>query len=147
MKVARLFLAAIFLGGMACSSVQTVRDPARFFADARPSYVVVTYTDNSEVPVANPQMRGDTIVGEWRGLGEPVAVPMDEVQRIDAMQKDSRKTTVFIAALVGVAVVTGYGLYRAVTDYGEICDWNRPTGNTQNDDAGPCYKSSSRTAF
>lgn len=142
MKVARVFMTGIFLGGMACSSVQSVRDPAKFFADARPSYVVVTYTDNSEVPVANPQMRGDTLVGEWRGLGEPVAVHMDEVQRIDAVQKDSRKTTLFVAAMVGVAAVTAYGLYRAVSDHGEICDYNRPTGNTQGDDAGQCYVSS-----
>lgn len=137
MKVARLFLTAMFLAAGACSSVQAVHDPARFFADAHPDYVVVTYTDHSEVPVANPQMHGDTLVGEWRGLGEPVAVHMDEIQRIDAMQKDSRKTTLFVVALIGAAAVTAYGFSRAVQDHGEICDNTRPEDRQ-------CYVSSSR---
>jgi len=125
MKLARLSLTALFLGGVACSSVQTVRNPAQYFA-TNPAMVVVIYNDNSEVPVANPQMRGDTVVGTWQGLDEAVAVPLSDVQRIDAVQKDPRKTATFIAALVGLAAVTTYGFVRAVHSSGEICDFFRP---------------------
>lgn len=107
---------------------------------------MVVYNDGGEVPVADPKMRGDTIVGTWYGLGEPVEVPMNEVQWIGAMQKDPRKTTLFVAALVGAAAVTTYGLTRAIQNHGEICDYARfagaPPGSSPLDDNGGCYRSS-----
>lgn len=144
MKVARLTLTALFLGAMACSSVQTVRNPAQFFETTRPQMVVVTYHDNGEVPIAQPTMRGDTIVGTWWGLGEPVSVAMSEVQRIDAVQKDSRKTTAFVLTLVGVGAVTAYGLSRAAfNSSGVLCDYARTGGDDGtggiNDTSG-CYR-------
>ena len=135
MKLARLSLTALFLGAIACSSVQTVHNPEQFFNTTHPPVVVVVYNDNGEVPVAQPTMKGDTIVGIWDGLGEPISVPMDQVQRVDAVQKDPKKTTLFIAALVGAAAVTTYGFARAVTDHGVICDFFRP-------DDRQCYTSS-----
>jgi hypothetical protein len=128
-------LAALFLGAVACSSVQTVHNPAQFFSTARPEMVVVIYDDNSEVPVASPQMKGDTVVGEWLGLNEPVSIPMDQVQRIDAIQKDPKKTTLFIAGLVAAAAVTTYGFVIKHQDSGQICDFFRP-------DDRQCYISS-----
>ena len=125
MKLARLFLAALFLGGTACSSVQTVRDPSSFMSTS-PDLVVVIFTDNAEMPVSNPKMRGDTLVGQWAGLGEAVTVPMDQVQRIDAIQKDPKKTTLLIVGLVAATAVTTYGFSRAVQDHGQICDYFRP---------------------
>lgn len=134
MRLARLSLTAIFLGGISCTSVQTVRDPNAFMA-TNPDLVVVIYNDNAEMPVSKPQMRGDTLVGEWAGLGEKVAVPMSDIQRLDAIQKDPKKTTLFIAALVAATAVTAYGFSRASTDYGYICDYFRP-------DDRQCYISS-----
>lgn len=125
MKLARLFLAALFLGATACSSVQRVRDPVQFMA-TRPDLVVVTYDDRSEVPVAQPEMRGDTLFGTWQGLSEPVAVPLNRVQRIDAVQRDSKRTTLFIVSLVAATAVTAWGLSQAVFDTGISCDFNRP---------------------
>ena len=125
MKLSRLFLAALFLGGTACSSVQTVRDPNAFMS-TKPDLVVVIYNDRAEMPVANPQMRGDTLFGQWAGLGEPVTVPMSQVQRIDAIQKDPKKTTLFIVSLIAATAVTTYGFTRASQDHGQICDFTRP---------------------
>ena len=98
--------------------------------------VVVIYDDNGEVPIEKPTMHGDTIVGTWAGLGEPIAVPMNQVQRVDAIQKDPKQTTLLIAALVGATAVTTDGLVRAVTDHGQICDYFRPEDRN-------CYISSS----
>lgn len=125
MKLARFSLAALFLGGMACSSVQTVRNPAQFMA-TNPDLVVVVYNDNGEVPVAKPQMQGDTLVGQWAGLNETVKVPMDQVQRIDAIQKDPKKTALFVVGLVAAAAMTTWGFSIATTDTHQICDFNRP---------------------
>jgi hypothetical protein len=125
MKLARLSLTGLFLGAIACSSVQTVHNPAQFMS-TNPAMVVVIYNDNGEVPIAQPRMKGDTIVGTWAGLGEPIEVPMDQVQRVDAIQKDPKKTTLFIASLIGAAAVTTYGFTRAVHSTGQICDFFRP---------------------
>lgn len=125
MKLARLALAVLFLGGLACSSLQTVRDPNAFMA-TNPDLVVVIYNDNGEVPVAKPQFRGDTLVGQWAGLNEPISVPMDQIQRIDAVQKDPKKTTLFIVSLIAATAVTTYGFTRAVQNHGQICDYFRP---------------------
>jgi hypothetical protein len=51
---------------------------------------------------------------------------MSEVQRLDAMQKDPKKTTLFVAALVAATAVTAYGFSRATQDTGQICDYFRP---------------------
>ena len=50
----------------------------------------------------------------------------DQVQRIDAVQKDPKKTAMFVVGLVAAAAVTTYGFSRAVHDYGVICDYFRP---------------------
>lgn len=134
MKVARVALAALFVAGTACSSVQQVRDPVQFLA-THPDLIVVTYDDNSEVPVAQPRMSHDTIIGTWDGLNEAVALPMSHVRRVDAIQKDSKKTTMFILGLVGVTAAATYGFVRVVQDNGMICDYNRP-------DDRQCYISS-----
>lgn len=134
MKLARLALAGLFMAGTACSSVQTVQNPAQYLT-TNPEMVVVIYNDNGEVPVAKPVMRGDTLYGEWAGLNEPIKVPMDQVQRIDAVQKDPKKTALFVTGLVAAAVVTTYGFSRAVQDHGSICDYFRP-------DDRQCYVSS-----
>jgi hypothetical protein len=124
MKLARLFLAALFLGATACSSVQQVRDPVQFMA-TRPDLVVVTYDDRSEVPVAQPEVRGDTLFGTWQGLSEPVAVPLDRVQRIDAIQRDSKRTTLLIVGLTTASTVMAYGFTRLTSNSGVICSWDR----------------------
>lgn len=134
MKVALSLAAILIIGGTACSSVQTVRNPAEFLT-TRPDLVVVTYHDNSEVPISQPQMRGDTLFGTWQGLNEPVVVPMHQVKRVDAIQRDSKRTALLIFWVSAATVVTTYGFIRAVTDYGEICDYTRPEGRQ-------CYDSS-----
>ena len=125
MKVERLMLTALFLAAVACSSVQQVRDPVAFLA-TNPDQILVTYEDRSEVPVAEPRLVNDTIVGTWDGLAEPVALPLSRVARIDAIQKDKKKTALLIGGLVAVTAAAAYGLSRASNDTGQICDFNRP---------------------
>jgi hypothetical protein len=122
MKTVRLVpAAAVLLGSMACVVVQPVRQPAQFIPANNPEIVVVTYTDNSVVPVSKPHMSGDTLVGTWAGLGEPVAVPLSQVQRIDARQKSSKRTAMLIAGVAALAAGGTYAIAR-VTISGRNCD-------------------------
>ena len=111
MRYLRVSLAAALLGGLGCTSVQRVQEPGRFIPQARPNLVVVVYNDNSQVPVSGPRVSGDTLLGTWAGLGEPVAVPLNQVRRIEAVQRDKRKTTLLIAGIVAgtVGIVRGAG--------------------------------------
>jgi len=69
--------------------------------------VWVTYTDNSFVPVSGPKIVGDTLVGTWSGLSEPVAIPLNEIQTVQAKMPAPKRTvllvTIVTAATVGVA--------------------------------------------
>lgn len=125
MSCIRVSLAAVLLGSAACRSVQPVMQPSQFIPRANPEVVIVTYNDNSEVPVAQPRMSGDTLLGTWQGLGEPVAVPMSQVQRIDAVQRDRKRTTLLIAGLTAVTAAGVYALIQA-TSGSDVCDYGRP---------------------
>lgn len=116
-------LAAVVFGGMGCAVVQPVRQPAQFIPQQHPDIVVVTYKDNSQVPIAKPLISGDSVIGTWAGLGEPVGVPLSDVQRIDAKQRSTSRTVLMIA---GIAALTAGGTYAIV----------RVTGNGVNCDAG-----------
>lgn len=126
MKLARIALATLFIAGTACSSVQTVRDPAQFMA-TRPDVVVVVFDDGSEMPIAQPQMRGDTVVGTWQGLNEPVVAPLSQLRRVDAIQKDSKRTALLVLGLATASSVMTYGFTRLTTNSGVICSWDRGT--------------------
>lgn len=123
----RVPLAAVLLGGVGCATVQPVREPAQFIPRTNPELVLVVYNDNSEVPVAKPHMSGDTLIGTWAGLGESVVVPLSNVQRIDAVQRDKKRTTLAIAGLTAFTA----GMVYAITQLGggsnPACDYSGAT--------------------
>lgn len=124
MKHLRLALAAVVLGTVACSSIQTVKDPAAYMS-TNPDMIVVVFNDGSELPIAQPQLRGDTLYGTWQGLGEPVVAPLSQLQRIDAVQKDPKKTALMVGGLTAGAAVMAYGFSRVWVNSGVICSWDR----------------------
>jgi hypothetical protein len=124
MKHLRLALTAMVIGTVACSSIQTVKDPAAYMA-TNPEMVVVVFNDGSELPIAQPQLRGDTLFGTWQGLGEPVSAPLNQLQRIDAIQKDPKKTVLMVGGLTAGAAVFAYGFSRAWGNSSTVCSWDR----------------------
>ena len=124
MRSIRLPLAVVLLGGVGCATVRPVAQPAQFIPHANPDVVLVVYKDNSQVPVSKPHMSGDTLVGTWLGLGEAVVAPMSEVQRIDARQRDRKRTTLLIAGLTLFTAVGTYAVIQAATGNGRICDYS-----------------------
>jgi len=124
LSIRQMSLAALLLGGVGCASVRPVLQPSQFFNQAKkPDIVVVTYKDNSQVPVAKPSMSGDTLVGTWAGLGEPVAVRLNELQRIDARQRSVARTTVLVVGIVGLTAASVYTIRKVATAGGRVCDY------------------------
>lgn len=111
MTLQRLTLAGVLLSTAACMSVRPVPSVAQFVPQAHPQLVWVTYTDNSIVPVMQPKISGDSLVGTWQGLSEPVAIPLGEVKLVQARQRDKGRTTWLIA---GLSVFTAAGVYAIV---------------------------------
>lgn len=124
MSSPRVPLAAFLLSTVACTSVQQVREPAQFIPQTKPDVVVVFYHDNAQVPVAEPRISGDSLIGTWAGLGEPVAVPLSQVARIDAVQRSKKRTTFLIAGLTAVTAAGIYALVQASTGGRRVCDYS-----------------------
>jgi hypothetical protein len=124
MKHAHWSLLAALAGSAACSSLQPVGDPARFISEAHPKVLYATHNSGAVVAVAEPRVSGDTLLGTREGLSHPVALPLSQVQRVEALQRDKKRTTLMI---VGVTAVTAtLGILLAQAGGGESCDYSLP---------------------
>jgi hypothetical protein len=125
MTVSRAMVAALAVATAACSSVQPIREPVQFIAASSPSLVYVTHRNRSVLAIANPRVSGDTLHGTWAGETRPVALPLSQVQSVEALQRD-RKRTAFLVA--GLGIFTGVAVYAFLqNDAGREpweCDWN-----------------------
>jgi hypothetical protein len=128
MSLLRIVTPAILLAAVGCKTVQPIREPAQYIPSHKPNLVVVIDQDNAEIPVAQPMMAGDTLKGIWSGVGDPVAMPLSQVQRIDAIQPNKKRTTLLIATLAVVGIAGGYALAQAVSDDSSTCDYSYQPG-------------------
>jgi hypothetical protein len=105
MRLNSVALAGLVVAVAGCHVVKPVQ-PAVFIPEHNPPVVWVTYTDNSFVPVAGPKIVGDSLMGTWQGLAEPVAIHLSEIQTVQAKMPSPKRTlllaTVLTAATVGV---------------------------------------------
>jgi hypothetical protein len=62
--------------------------------------------------------------GIWSGVGDPVAMPLDQVQRIDAIQPNKKRTRMLVAVLAVVGVAGGYAIAQAIDSDGTPCDYS-----------------------
>jgi hypothetical protein len=97
-------------GAAACTTVRQVH-PVQYFAQNSPDVVWVTYTNNAVVPVAQPDLNGDTLKGMKPGTQEPVAIPLDQVRSVSARLPDNRKTAVLVTGLLAGFVGSVYTLW------------------------------------
>jgi hypothetical protein len=103
----RVMLASLLVGVtgvVACTTVRRVQ-PAQFFATNSPDVVWVTYTNGTIVPVAQPEIAGDTLRGMRQGTRERVALPLDQVRSVRAKMPNVAKTAL-LATTLGVASVS-----------------------------------------
>jgi hypothetical protein len=107
MALNRIALVGIVLGvaGVsACTSIRRVQ-PTEYLADNAPHLVWVTYGDNSIVPLADPEIRRDTLRGLLEGKRERVKIPLGQVRSVEAKVPNHTKTALLLGGL-GVAAVS-----------------------------------------
>lgn len=105
MKLSSVVCICIALGTAACTTVRQVR-PADLPSKHLPEVISVTYPDNSVLVLTDPTLTADTLRGLRWGTQDPVAVPLDSVQVVEAKVHDRTKT-LLLAAVVGAVVVSG----------------------------------------
>jgi hypothetical protein len=93
------------LGATACTSIRPVA-PAKLTTKALPHVMSVTYPDNTTLVVTDPQLSADTLKGLRWGTQDPVAIPLDSLQTVEAKVPDHTKTWL-LAATVGLGVAVG----------------------------------------
>lgn len=109
-------LAAVLLCSVACATVQPLREPAQFISQKSPEVVWVTYKNRSIMGVAQPRVSGDSLFGTVQGAAyQPVAVPLSQVERIEAVVPDRKRTTLLVAGLTAFTVVGVYALIQGGT--------------------------------
>jgi hypothetical protein len=84
--------------------------------------VWVTHANSTVVPVAEPEIAGDTLRGRWQGTERPVAIPLGDVRHVRAKVPDSRKTALLLTTLGVAAVSSVYLLWisKAGPDAGGV---------------------------
>ena len=113
MVLNRVALAGLLVGVAtvgACTSVRRVQADA-FFATNSPDVVWVTYTNNTVVPVAQPELAGDTLRGMRQGTQRPVAIPLDQVRSVQAKVPDATKTAILVTGALTGFVASVYALW------------------------------------
>ena len=112
----------------ACHSMQPV--PVSFIHSASPQVVYLSDGNGVTQAVANPRLSGDTVVGTAVGGSGPVAIPLNEVQRITTVRVSRGKTVLLISAFAGAGAMVAYAvLAKANGDSEGFCDYDQqPTG-------------------
>jgi hypothetical protein len=106
----RIVLVGLFAGAVgvsACMSVQRV-EPAQYFDRYSPPVVWVTYADNTMVPVAQPEIRRDTLRGVLQGAR--VKIPLREIRSVEAKAPNHTRTALLATAVGAAAVSSVYFL-------------------------------------
>ena len=127
MPIARLALFVTVLGCLGCASLLPVRDPARFITESSPPVVYVTHNNGALLTITHPRVRGDSLLGTWAAVSQPLALPLSHVRRIRAVQRDRTRTTLAIAGTSMIAVALGYLLTREVSESRQPCNFEGAT--------------------
>jgi hypothetical protein len=96
--------------GSASTTVRPIQ-PDLFIPRNAPDVVWVTEADNTVVPIAAPEVAGDTLRGMRRGTSEPVAIPLASMQSVKAKVPDHTKTAVFLVGMGSLATATVYAIW------------------------------------
>lgn len=126
----------VLLGAVGCASIRPLQDPARFISEASPRTVYVTHKNGALLTITQPRVSGDSLVGIWQGVSEPLALPLDQVQQVEAMQRDKTRTRFLIAGVSVLTVGMTYLITRQASRVRQPCnfDGGHHAGNCDTDD-------------
>ena len=102
MILSRVAAVGWLLAVAACTAVREVQ-PAQFMPQHTPALVWVTTTSSAVVPVAQPQIDGDTLRGTWAGTQKPFRIPLQAIQSVHAKTPAHAQTVLLFATLGLVA--------------------------------------------
>jgi hypothetical protein len=125
-----LTAAALVLTVLGCTTVQHVRPAGEVVPSETLAILWVTNEYNEVIPVGHPRLAGDSLVGTWVGVGEPVAIPL--TGGADVRKFDGTRT-----ALLGLGVTAGTVLLLMLNggsgeggtgNMGSMCDMDMMEG-------------------
>ena len=102
MMLSRVAAVGCVLAVAGCTALREVQ-PAQFIPRHTPALVWVTTTYSAVVPVAQPQIDGDTLRGMWAGTQKPFAIPLQGIQSVQA-RTPAHAQTIVAFATVGLVV-------------------------------------------
>ena len=121
----------------ACSTMRPVESPGAFLEQNNPKQVRVYATDGELFVLREPQLRGDTVRGFEPLAQEELSFSLNGIRRMDALQPDKKRTTVFVGAMTLLGGAGIYMIANASNGRKLICDSydnqnrcvDRPTGS------------------
>lgn len=122
-------LAALSLVG-ACRSMQPV--PLEFISQTKPAVVYLSDQYGVTQIVANPRLSGDSVLGTTLGGTQPVAVPVNQVERMSTVRLSRARTALLVGGLTAMGALVTYAvLSKSLGDASEFCDYDQqPKGPT-----------------
>ena len=112
----------------ACTTMRPVEAPVQFLEQNNPRQVRVHSTDGEMYVLKDPQLRGDTISGFESLLREEVRFSVNGIRQMDALQRDKKRTTMFVGAMTLLGGAGIYAIVNAANGNKLICD-NYDVGN------------------
>lgn len=120
----RRVTAAVLLGSLfGCQTIQPVRSPSSYISAKQPTLIWVTNEYNEVVPVGNPRLDGDNLVGTWVGMGDEVKIPLSQARNVEAKQFNPTRTFLLAGSL---AAVSGAIIYWVANGTGDPVPCNNP---------------------
>jgi hypothetical protein len=111
----------------ACHSMQAV--PVDFIPAAKPRVVYLADAYGVTQEVANPRLSGDTVLGLVGG--NPVAVPLHQVQHMSAVRPNRARTVMLVGGLVAVSGLMTYAIIAKTRgDASQFCDYDQQPVNS-----------------
>ena len=118
--------ALLLIAAGACRTMQPV--PVAFITETRPPVIYLADGFGVVTMVTNPRVSGDTVLGTTPGGAGPVAVPLREVQRVNAVRVHRGRTALLVGALAAAGAFTAYAVLSPAAGRSTFtCDYNKPT--------------------
>lgn len=106
----------------ACTTMRQVEAPVQFLEQNNPRQVRVHSADGDLFVLKDPQLRGDTIFGFESMLREEVRFSVNGIRRMEAVQPDKKRTTLFVGAMTLLGGAGIYMIANASNGNKLICD-------------------------
>jgi hypothetical protein len=116
--------------------MRPVESPIAFLEQNNPRSVRVFASDGELLVLREPQLRGDTVRGFESLAQEEMSISVNGIRRMEALQPDKTRTTLFIGAMTLLGGAGIYMIANASNGSKLICDnydnqnrcVDRPTG-------------------